>query len=71
MDIKCCDTSVLDQYNIHEAIQIDSPRIDIIRHILTNDTQALLLKAAQLHGHICPGLALGVDDSDSGNAANT
>lgn len=60
LDIKYCDTSVLDQYNIHEAIQIDSPRIDIIRHILTNDTQALLLKAAQLHGHICPGLALGV-----------
>lgn len=60
LDIKYCDTSVLDQYNIHEAIQIDYPRIDIIRHILTNDTQALLLKAAQLHGHICPGLALGV-----------
>lgn len=60
LDIKYCDTSVLDQYNVHEAIQIDSPRIDIVRHILANDTQALLLKAAQLHGHLCPGLALGV-----------
>ena len=43
LDIKYCDTSVLDQYNVHEAIQIDSPRIDIVRHILSNDTQALLL----------------------------
>lgn len=60
VDIKYCDTSVFDQKNIHQTIQADSPRIDIIRHIRCNETYELLLKAAQLHGHICPGLALGV-----------
>lgn len=60
LDIKYCDTSIFDQQNVHEAIRVDSPRIDIVRHIMNNDTKALTLKAAQLHGHICPGLALGV-----------
>ncbi len=27
---------------------------------MAGDTRVLLLKAAQLHGHVCPGLALGV-----------
>lgn len=60
VDIKYCDTSVFDQQNVHQTIQADSPRIDIVRNILANNTEELLLKAAQLHGHICPGLALGV-----------
>lgn len=60
IDIKCCDTSLHDQELIHDTIRIDSPRIDIVRLIVSNDTKELLLKAAQLHGHICPGLALGV-----------
>lgn len=60
LDLKCCDTSVYEQENIHNAIRIDSPRIDIVRNILSNETKELLLKSAQLHGHICPGLALGV-----------
>lgn len=60
VDIKYCDTSIFDQQEIHQTIHADSPRIDIVRHIIDNDTHSLLLKAAQLHGHICPGLALGV-----------
>lgn len=60
LDIKYCDTSILDQQQVHESIRIDSPRMDIVRHIMNNDTRALILKAAQIHGHICPGLALGV-----------
>lgn len=60
IDIKCCDTSVYEQENIHKTIQADSPRIDIIRNILSNDTRELMLKASQLHGHICPGLAMGI-----------
>lgn len=60
IDIKCCDTSLHDQEHIHETIRIDSPRIDIVRLVISNDTKELLLRAAQLHGHICPGLALGV-----------
>jgi len=60
IDIKCCDTSFHDQENIHKTIRTDSPRIDIIRDIVSDNTEELLLKAAQMHGHICPGLALGV-----------
>lgn len=60
VDIKYCDTSLFDQQEVHQSIRVDSPRIDIVRHIMNNDTRALLLQAAQLHGHICPGLALGV-----------
>ncbi len=60
VDIKYCDTSLFDQQEVHQAIRVDSPRIDIVRHIMDNNTRELLLKAALLHGHICPGLALGV-----------
>ncbi len=60
IDIKYCDTSLFDQSAIHHAIQKDAPRIDIIRHILDNNLPQLLLQSAQLHGHICPGLALGI-----------
>ena len=57
IDIKYCDTSVFDQKHVHQTIQADSPRIDIVRNIMQNETDELLLKAAQFHGHICPGLA--------------
>lgn len=60
LDIKHCDTSVFDQTAIHQAIRKESPRIDIVRHILDNNTAELLSQAARFHGHICPGLALGV-----------
>lgn len=60
VDIKYCDTSLFDQRDIHQSIRVDSPRIDIVRHILDGNTRELLLKAAQMHGHVCPGLALGV-----------
>lgn len=60
VDIKYCDTSVFEQQQVHDSIRVSSPRTDIIRHIMGNDTRELLLQAAQIHGHICPGLALGV-----------
>ena len=60
VDLKYCDTSVFDQQDVHNAVRLDSPRIDIMRNILDNNTQELTLKAAQLHGHVCPGLALGI-----------
>lgn len=60
VDLKHCDTSFFEQRHIHDSIRALSPRADIIRNILANDTRELLLKAAQIHGHICPGLALGV-----------
>lgn len=60
VDIKCCDTSLFDREQIHQAIQAGFPRADVIRHLLEGNASALLLQAARLHGHICPGLALGV-----------
>jgi len=36
------------------------PRSEIIELIRKNDKEQLLSKAAQMHGHYCPGLALGV-----------
>ena len=60
VDIKCCDTSLFQQHSVHQSIQVAYPRADIVRNILDGDSFSLLLQAAQLHGHICPGLALGV-----------
>jgi formylmethanofuran dehydrogenase subunit E len=37
-----------------------NPRSLIIRHIRSENLEQLLIDAAQLHGHFCPGLALGV-----------
>ncbi|MBN2165402.1 MAG: SAM-dependent methyltransferase [Marinilabiliaceae bacterium] len=64
IDIKCCDTSFLEMANekneIHCSILKAEPRIEIINLIANNNTEQLLLKAGQLHGHFCPGLAMGV-----------
>lgn len=37
-----------------------NPREDVVRAIQHKDIHTLLIKAGQLHGHYCPGLALGV-----------
>ncbi|MGC9308105.1 MAG: tRNA (N6-threonylcarbamoyladenosine(37)-N6)-methyltransferase TrmO [Thermoplasmatota archaeon] len=37
-----------------------SPRFEIMRLVRTGALEELLLRAGQLHGHFCPGLALGV-----------
>ncbi len=37
-----------------------SPREKINKMLIENDLEKLLLKSAELHGHFCPGLALGV-----------
>ena len=60
VDIKYCDSSLFEQSRVHDSIRATDPRVDIIRHIAEGDTRELLLKAAQIHGHVCPGLALGV-----------
>ena len=60
VDIKCCDTSFFQQFSVHQSVRAAYPRADIVRNILEGDVFSLLLQAAQLHGHICPGLALGV-----------
>lgn len=60
LDIKCCDTSMFEQELIHSTISKQDPRIDIVADIRGNKLSDLLIKAGQIHGHICPGLALGV-----------
>lgn len=64
IDIKCCDTSILEMKNgkneVHNTILKLEPRLEINNLIAQNDLKQLLIKAGQLHGHLCPGLAMGV-----------
>ena len=64
LDIKSADTSLFaketDENPVHTSILKSDPRIEIRNNISANKTETLLIKAAQLHGHYCPGLAMGV-----------
>lgn len=59
LDIKSPNSSHLEN-QIHASIQKTKPRLDIQRYIHADDTEKLLLLAGQIHGHYCPGLAMGV-----------
>ncbi len=64
IDIKCCDTSFfasgIESNPVHNSILKSDPRIEIRNNIMNQAMDVLLLKAGQLHGHFCPGLAMGV-----------
>ncbi|MBN2272986.1 MAG: SAM-dependent methyltransferase [Bacteroidales bacterium] len=64
IDIKCCDTSLFASVAESDPVQLailkSDPRIEIRNNIVSGKTDTLLIKAAQLHGHFCPGLAMGV-----------
>ncbi|MDR0756434.1 MAG: TrmO family methyltransferase [Tannerella sp.] len=64
LDIKCCDTSLFAHGSkidsAHLSLLKADPRIEINNHIAARRADMLLLKAGQLHGHICPGLAMGI-----------
>ena len=64
IDIKCCDTSLFalesELHTVHNSIFKSDPRIEIRNNISNDKADLLLLKAGQLHGHFCPGLAMGV-----------
>jgi len=64
IDIKCCDTSIFEMKDgkneVHDSILKAEPRLEINNLIAQNNKEQLLLKAGQLHGHFCPGLAMGV-----------
>lgn len=49
----------MNEPTIEERKKIN-PREDVVRAIQHKDIHTLLIKAGQLHGHYCPGLALGV-----------
>ncbi|MGL5682005.1 MAG: tRNA (N6-threonylcarbamoyladenosine(37)-N6)-methyltransferase TrmO [Marinifilaceae bacterium] len=60
VDLKHCDTSLFQRTEVHDDLALADPRLDIIREILNNDKKALLARAAPMHGHVCPGLAIGI-----------
>lgn len=64
LDIKSADTSLFakehDDNQVHISILKSDPRIEIKNNISADKTTTLLIKAAQLHGHYCPGLAMGI-----------
>ncbi len=64
LDIKCCDTSLFakqtDNDPVHQSVLKSEPRIEVMNHIINGQTDLLLIKAAQIHGHYCPGLAMGI-----------
>lgn len=64
LDIKCCDTSILEMEDkenvVHTSILKTDPRLEIDNLLAQNNQEQLLLRAGQLHGHYCPGLAMGV-----------
>jgi len=64
IDIKSADTSLfayeIDNNPIHLDKLRQSPRIEIRNDIYANRTDSLMNKAAALHGHYCPGLAMGI-----------
>lgn len=60
LDLKCADTSILECDEVHNSILAKNPRIDIDRAIMSTNRESLLYKVGQMHGHICPGIAMGV-----------
>ncbi|HPR62357.1 MAG TPA: tRNA (N6-threonylcarbamoyladenosine(37)-N6)-methyltransferase TrmO, partial [Prolixibacteraceae bacterium] len=64
LDIKSSDTSLWDENNdaakLHADLLKKRPRMEIEKLIAQNDLETLMIKAAQIHGHFCPGLAMGV-----------
>ena len=63
LDIKACDTSLLERAEmekIHASVMKSNPRVSIYKQILAGNTENMLLEAGKIHGHYCPGLAMGV-----------
>ncbi len=64
LDIKPCDNSIFEDKENNDLATVtrlkSNPRADIIKHIKNQNTERLLLDAGRIHGHFCPGLAMGV-----------
>ncbi len=63
LDIKACDTSFfedLEMEKYHATVMKNNPRVTIRKQIMAGDTGKLLIEAGKMHGHFCPGLAMGV-----------
>ena len=64
LDVKPCDNSFFEENNQSRMLTYErlknNPRAEIIRLIKSNNQEQLMMGAAQMHGHYCPGLAMGI-----------
>ncbi|MDK2842712.1 MAG: hypothetical protein PWQ17_2218 [Anaerophaga sp.] len=60
IDLKPSDFSFFRQNNEDDDLPLHNPRFNIEKHISRGETKQLLKMAGQIHGHFCPGLAMGV-----------
>jgi len=64
IDIKSSDTSLFASEKEMNKLYISqlksNPRIEIWNNISAKKFEMLMIKAAEFHGHFCPGLALGI-----------
>jgi tRNA-Thr(GGU) m(6)t(6)A37 methyltransferase TsaA len=60
VDIKPSDFSFMTGLDIVDDTPMENPRFDISKYISRGQIDKLLKLAGQLHGHYCPGLAMGV-----------
>lgn len=60
LDLKPADFSFYRNLESIKDSTVFSPRINIEKHISRGEVRALLHQAGQIHGHYCPGLAMGV-----------
>ena len=60
IDIKPSDFNFLKSLGVEDDTPSDNPRFNILKFISRGETDQLLKLAGQIHGHYCPGLAMGV-----------
>ncbi|MFW6352539.1 MAG: TrmO family methyltransferase domain-containing protein [Bacteroidota bacterium] len=60
IDLKTTDFSFFRNLEMMADVPLSRPRFNIEKHISRGEVSALLLQAGQIHGHYCPGLAMGV-----------
>lgn len=60
LDIKTSDFSFFKGLDVVDDNPVNNPRFHILKYISRGQTKPLLQLAGQIHGHYCPGLAMGV-----------
>ncbi len=60
VDIKPSDFSFMRGLDFIDDTPINNPRFDVEKYISRGQTDKLLMMSAQIHGHYCPGLSMGV-----------
>lgn len=62
LDLKPLDNSMVENQieDLKLAKLKSTPRFDVVNDLLKNNLSNLLIRAAAMHGHYCPGIALGV-----------